>query len=139
EAERAAREIFAEPIGESYTIVECRGALQCAPAPAGTLVLTVLRRPGVMDPVLASAEKALRDAGIPGPLRLRTARRYRLAGAPALAERGTIERRVLSNPVIEEVQEGDCPLAEIPALRAGLASDPLALPRESHALRAWPA
>jgi phosphoribosylformylglycinamidine synthase len=114
-AERAARELFADPIAETFEIEDEDTVREAVP---GELTLTIVRRPGVMDPVVASARKALRDAGLwVDGLSIRTARRYRLAGAPAPAERETIERRVLANPVIEDAIEGERPLPPLPEPR----------------------
>lgn len=118
ECERAAREVFSDPIVERFEVREVRSPgppLAAEPAPRPPLLtLTVLRRPGVMDPVVASALKALRDEGFGDRVsRVRTARRYRISGSLSPSERETAERRVLANPLIEDVLEGDLPLPPV--------------------------
>ncbi|MCE5326608.1 MAG: phosphoribosylformylglycinamidine synthase subunit PurL [Planctomycetaceae bacterium] len=57
---------------------------------------------GVMDPVAASTEKAIRDMGLKIEA-VRTARRYELAGPVSEAQRQAIARSLLANAVIEDV------------------------------------
>ncbi|MDP7636454.1 MAG: phosphoribosylformylglycinamidine synthase subunit PurL, partial [Phycisphaerae bacterium] len=65
-------------------------------------VIEVHLKAGVMDPVAASAEKAIEDMGI-AVAAVRTARRYELAGEVGDEHRGTITRKLLANPVIEDI------------------------------------
>ncbi|MBI2931598.1 MAG: phosphoribosylformylglycinamidine synthase subunit PurL [Planctomycetes bacterium] len=58
--ERVARSLLADPVTETAAIMP---ADQPPPIPAGRLVVTVFKRPGVMDPVEESAVKALADLG----------------------------------------------------------------------------
>ncbi len=121
EAERVAREALADPVAEVFEVVE--SGTGTGTGTNGELVLTVMRRPGVMDPVLMSARKALGDMGL-GELvtGVRTARRYRLRGRLTDAERKTAERKVIANPVIEEVLEGAVSLPPEPAPRPARAA-----------------
>ena len=98
DAGRVAAELLADPVTEQF-------ALAAGP-PAnpidGTGVVEVHLKPGVMDPVAASAEQAIRDMDLViGSVR--TARRYELAGDVAAEVRETIARRLLANPVIEDI------------------------------------
>jgi len=94
---RAARELLADPIAEKAELV--------APGEQDdeqTSRIEIHLKPGVMDPVAASTEMALRDMGLP-VREVRTGRAYRIRGR---VERGELERiagRVLANGVIESV------------------------------------
>ncbi len=68
----------------------------------GPGVIEVHLKPGVMDPVAASAEQAIRDMGISIDA-VRTARRYELAGEFSDEVRQTIASRLLANTTIEHV------------------------------------
>ena len=65
-------------------------------------VATILKRPGVMDPVEASIRLGMEDLGIPG-VRARTGVRVSLARDLDAGQRRNIAEKVLSNPAIEEV------------------------------------
>ncbi|MFB3891304.1 MAG: phosphoribosylformylglycinamidine synthase subunit PurL [Phycisphaerae bacterium] len=66
-------------------------------------VIEVHLKPGVMDPVAASTEQAIRDMGL-DISSVRTARRYELSGEVSDELRGAIARKLLANPVIEDVR-----------------------------------
>lgn len=80
--------------------------------PAGcTTVLHVLRKPGVMDPVAQSAERAIRDLDIDIET-VRTFRKYWLCSLP----QPTVERvcmKVLANDSIEQVIAGSLNMRSI--------------------------
>ena len=66
-------------------------------------VIEVHLKPGVMDPVAASTEKAIRDMGL-AVAAVRTARRYEFAGRPQTRPSAqAIARKLLANAVIEDV------------------------------------
>jgi phosphoribosylformylglycinamidine synthase II len=91
----AANALFADPIVEGFDLVDR------APADSGSRIEVHLK-PGVMDPVAASAEMALRDLGV-AVRQIRTGRAFLLANPldrPALQR---IASRVLANGVIESV------------------------------------
>src|SRR5262249_16035179 len=69
---------------------------------AGSLIEVHLK-PGVMDPVAASTEMALRDMGI-ALRQVRTGREYHFEKALERSELERIATRVLANCVIESVQ-----------------------------------
>jgi phosphoribosylformylglycinamidine synthase len=100
DAARAAREFLADPVLEEAAVD--------APVRADEerlAVLTVLRRPGVMDPVEGSVREALRELGVEAAT-VRTGRRYVVEGAVDAAAAAAAVARSLANDVIEEVHRG---------------------------------
>ena len=63
---------------------------------------TVLKKPGVMDPVEGSLIQALGDMGVEG-VRVATGARFDLGRPLGLDEQRLLAEKVLSNPVIEDV------------------------------------
>ena len=110
-----ARALFTDPVTQVVRIGNGnRGALETCdagdpsafPRPAAHRA-TVLKRPGVMDPVEASALRGLDDLGVEN-VSVRTAQRYYFFGAGLEAKaRDTLAAKVLSNPVIEMVTWDD--------------------------------
>ena len=92
QAGRIGAELLADPVIEQCRLGEARAA-------DGATVIEVHLKAGVMDPVAASAEKAIRDMGVEIEAG-RTARRYELAGRVGKRERVAIARRLLANDVI---------------------------------------
>jgi len=116
EVERAARELFADKVVDSWS---ASGHVYNEDVP-DLAAIEVVRKPGVMDPVAASALKGLtllglRIAGV------RTARRYLFYGALARREAELLASKLLANPVIEDVVFGT--------------PEPMAPPRVSYAFR----
>jgi phosphoribosylformylglycinamidine synthase len=100
EAARAARELLADPVLEEAAVdAPVRSDEERLP------VLTVLRRPGVMDPVEGSVREALRDLGVEA-LSVRTGRRYVVEGPVDPGAAASAVARTLANEVIEEVHRG---------------------------------
>jgi phosphoribosylformylglycinamidine synthase len=96
--QRAAQELLADPIVETARFI---------PHPHGFARGTDSRievhlKPGVMDPVAASTEMALRDMGI-DVREVRTGRVYFIGGANDRDVLEQIARKVLANGVIESV------------------------------------
>ena len=92
---QAADELFADPIVERFDLVER------APIDTGSRIEVHLK-PGVMDPVAASAEMVLRDRGV-AVKQIRTGKAFLLEKH---LDRSTLQRiasRVLANGVIESV------------------------------------
>jgi len=92
---RAAAELFADPIVQRFDLMER------APVDSGSRIEVHLK-PGVMDPVAASAEMVLRDRGV-AVRQIRTGKAFLLGKH---LDRPTLERiasRVLANGVIESV------------------------------------
>ncbi|HUT59214.1 MAG TPA: phosphoribosylformylglycinamidine synthase subunit PurS [Phycisphaerae bacterium] len=93
DAHRVSRELLIDPVIEGYKLGNSSD---------GDCVIEVHLKPGVMDPVAASAEQAVREMGL-NVSSVRTARRYELAGQISAEQRDTIARKLLANPVIEDV------------------------------------
>ena len=93
--DRLGRELLADPVTEGYLA-------GTSDAPADAAVVEVHLKAGVMDPVAASTLKAARDMGAPVQS-VTTARRYELVGEVSAEQRDMIARRLLANPVIEDV------------------------------------
>src|SRR5256714_2436966 len=92
----AASELLADPVVEAADLV-------LAPAhDEGKCRIEIHLKPGVMDPVAASTEMALRDMGLKVN-EVRTGRAYLIEGVVAREELGRIASRVLANGVIESV------------------------------------
>jgi phosphoribosylformylglycinamidine synthase II len=95
DAEQVAAHLLTDPVVEEYRVGSSDGD--------GCAVVEVHRKPGVMDPVAASTEQAIRDMHLE-IASVRTARRYELAGEVSDADRETIARKLLANPVIEDIR-----------------------------------
>ena len=94
DARRVAADLLIDPVVEEFHHGSSNGG--------GGAVIEVHRKPGVMDPVAASAEKAVADMGVAIDA-VRTARRYELAGKVSDDIRGIVARKLLANPVIEDI------------------------------------
>src|SRR6185437_2472665 len=92
----AARELLADPVVEDAHLMES------PPNDEGRSRIEIHLKPGVMDPVAASTEMALRDMGV-YVKEVRTGRAYLIEGKIARAELERIASRVLANGVIESV------------------------------------
>src|SRR5262245_44188918 len=93
---RVAKELLADPVVEEAEVVSA------APSDAGKSRIEVHLKPGVMDPVAASTEMAIRDMGIK-VREVRTGRAYVIEGKVARTELERIATRVLANGVVESV------------------------------------
>ncbi len=103
DADRIARELLADPVSETYTVSR---ADQPPAVPAGTRVVTVFKKPGVMDPVEASARKAVRDLGM-NATAVRTGMRHVVWGGPDDAALQAAAAKVLGNAAIDEIALGE--------------------------------
>ena len=92
----AATTLLADPVVEEADVMER------APDDSGRSRIEIHLKPGVMDPVAASTEMALRDMGI-SVKEVRTGRAYLIAGRVPREELQRIATRVLANGVIESV------------------------------------
>ncbi len=100
---RIAGQLLADPIVESAEIFDPR-----RPA-AGASRIEVHLKPGVMDPVAASTEMAVRDLGL-GVRQVRTGRAFLIEPKLDRADLETLAARALANGVIESVHfEPYCP------------------------------
>ncbi|KKL07180.1 hypothetical protein LCGC14_2588600, partial [marine sediment metagenome] len=95
EIARIGGELLADPVTEEFAVGADGGG-------NGATVVEVHLKGGVMDPVAASAEKAVSDMGISVDS-VRTARRYELTGAVSDAQCELIARRLLANDCIEDI------------------------------------
>ncbi|MCP4375596.1 MAG: phosphoribosylformylglycinamidine synthase subunit PurL [bacterium] len=95
DAVRIADELLSDPVIEEYHI----GSTD---SPDDGALVEVHLKAGVMDPVAASAVKAVTDMGLQVE-GVRTARRYELVGDVSDAQRQTIAGKLLANPVIEDI------------------------------------
>ena len=107
QAGRIAGELLADPVNQYCAVDEPlppprEGALRSA---------QVFRKPGVMDPVAASAAKGIRDLIAVAPEGVRTGKKYLLYGALSEQDLGLVAGRVLHNAAIEMVYPGE---AEVP-------------------------
>ena len=112
EALRASRELLADPVTEGFNLLAIRRPGPGDDRPGGgkghgraDAVIEVHLKSGVMDPVAASTEQAIRDMGLKIE-QVRTARRYELLGRITPPQRETIARRLLANDCIEDVHFG---------------------------------
>jgi phosphoribosylformylglycinamidine synthase len=93
---RAASELLADPLVERASLAGSSATDN------GHSRIEIHLKPGVMDPVAASTEMALRDMGIP-VREVRTGRAYLIGGKISQEELCRIANRVLANGVIESV------------------------------------
>jgi phosphoribosylformylglycinamidine synthase subunit PurSL len=83
-------------------IVETAELITSPPADAGASRIEIHLKPGVMDPVAASTERAIADLGI-GVRQVRTGRAYLIEGKVEPDVLGRIAERALANGVIESI------------------------------------
>jgi phosphoribosylformylglycinamidine synthase len=95
---RAAAELLADPIVERATVASS----QPPSNGRGHSLIEIHLKPGVMDPVAASTEMALRDMGIPAR-EVRTGRAFVIDNELPREQLDRIATRVLANGVIESV------------------------------------
>jgi len=96
QVQRIATELLADPVVE-------RAAVVTQPHDdAGKSRIEIHLKPGVMDPVAASTEMAIRDMGL-AVREVRTGRSFVIEGVVAKEELQRIASRVLANGVIESV------------------------------------
>ncbi len=108
EAARAASELLCDPVTETFRLLP-----PDAPLPGETFTrLTVVRLPGVMDPVAHSTARALADMGIPVE-GTGTYRSFLIRSSLPGREVARRAGRVLANEVIEKVLLDQVPL-EVP-------------------------
>src|SRR3954451_6313958 len=97
QVERVARELLADPVVERAELVD-----RTARDGDGQSRIEIHLKPGVMDPVAATTEMAIRDMGLP-VREVRTGRAYVIDGRVPREELERIASRVLANGVIESV------------------------------------
>ncbi len=118
-ARRLADTLLADPITEAAVVERC-GADTLGNLPSGRssngaakdlALVHVLPKPGVMDPVAGSTERAARDAGF-SVARVRTMRKYFLQGL-GKTDLGAVCRKVLANDSIEQTVVGPLKLERL--------------------------
>ncbi|MBL7132521.1 MAG: phosphoribosylformylglycinamidine synthase subunit PurL [Phycisphaerae bacterium] len=103
DAGRVAADLLADPVTENFQLCANDSEPQAHGLQSmGSTPIEVHLKAGVMDPVAASAEAAIRDMRLSIDS-VRTARRYELSGQVTDQQRETIARRLLANPVIEDI------------------------------------
>jgi phosphoribosylformylglycinamidine (FGAM) synthase PurS component len=102
-ADRVARELLHDPVAQTYAL---RPAADPPEVPAGLRAVLVFKRPGVMDPVEASALKAIADLGLSAS-RVRTGMRYLVRGPVPEARLREAAARVLANEAVDELHVGE--------------------------------
>ena len=102
---KIAEQLLTDPVTELY---ECNASVLDESA-ANVSVVQVLRKPGVTDPVEASATKAIEDLGLCVDS-VRTARKYLLGGQLDEEMVRFIATRILANDVIDEIRIGSGPI-----------------------------
>jgi phosphoribosylformylglycinamidine synthase len=100
DAERAARELLADPVTDVPSV---RAALAPGLKPSD---VTIVRKPGVMDPVSDSAEQAIRLLGI-DVTRVRTFHRTEFPSSIDASILRFIASRILANEAIDQIVLGD--------------------------------
>ena len=101
-------DLLTDPLVEDVRLAHLNAETHDRPVSAATRCVTVLPKPGVMDPVAASVMAAARDALI-AVRAVRTFRRYQIQAAALDSERDLLTRKVLANDAIEQVSEGPLP------------------------------
>lgn len=107
----AAQQLLADSICEVSTIAQIGDASLSAGKPGFSLLVHVLPRPGVMDPVALSTLQALQDMDLPVE-QVMTFRKYWLSQAPQ-EQLERVCQKLLSNDSIERVVIGPLDLARI--------------------------
>ncbi|MDP6637553.1 MAG: phosphoribosylformylglycinamidine synthase subunit PurL [Phycisphaerae bacterium] len=95
DAERIADELLTDPVIEEYSVGS-------SGQPEDAALIEVHLKAGVMDPVAASAVKAVTDMGLPIE-GIRTARRYELLGDVNDEQKRKVAVKLLANAVIEDM------------------------------------
>src|SRR5215208_4353484 len=98
QVQRVAGELLADPVVEQAEVVG--GPVHNGQQGHGRIEVHL--KPGVMDPVAASTEMAIRDMGLPVK-EVRTGRAYLIHGDVPREQLGQIASKVLANGVIESV------------------------------------
>src|SRR5687768_12234242 len=100
QVERVARELVADPVVDEAVVVNGKGF--GAKHEGSSSRIEVHLKAGVMDPVAASTETAIRDMGLP-VREVRTGRAFVIEGRVDRKELERIGGRILANGVIESV------------------------------------
>ncbi len=104
EVERLARELFADRVVEQPVVGQVGGAELNRSNLSGGLLIHVLPKPGVMDPVAQSAQMAIADFGLSVDA-VRTLRKFWIGNLPT-EKQSLLAAKVLANDAIEQVVIG---------------------------------
>ncbi|MCK6472459.1 MAG: phosphoribosylformylglycinamidine synthase subunit PurL [Planctomycetes bacterium] len=108
-AKTVARELFSDPVTETA----CVGGPVYGEAERGARRVEVVKKPGVMDPVVGSIRKALADRGLKAA-HVGTGRKYLFYGNITDATLQAAGRRILANESIEELHlDAEAPVHRI--------------------------
>jgi phosphoribosylformylglycinamidine synthase len=101
QAQQVARELLTDATVET-------SRLSRSTQPATDAPVSVLLKPGVMDPAAESVKRAIRDLGLPA-VGVRTGRRYRFDPSLSPDDHAAVARGILANDAIEQVLVGPLP------------------------------
>lgn len=101
DVERLSRELLADPVTESFTIV-----MEGQPIAADELHVEVTPLPGVTDPAAENLVRAAHLMGISTLTRAATGQRFRLQGNLSRNEIERLAAEVLANPVVQRFEIG---------------------------------
>jgi phosphoribosylformylglycinamidine synthase len=107
QADRIARELLFDPVAQTYLLTP---GSEPPPVPPDSQVVLIFKRSGVMDPVEASALKAIADLGLRAR-RVRTGMRYVVRGGDGRLRDAAA--KTLGNEAIEEITLGERPFTKI--------------------------
>ncbi|MBF0252607.1 MAG: phosphoribosylformylglycinamidine synthase subunit PurL [Candidatus Omnitrophica bacterium] len=121
EAERISKLLLADPISQDYKVLN-----GSADAVHEAQTIEIAYNPGVMDPVRASAEKAIRDLGIEN-ITVKTSKKYFFQGKVTKENIKIISDKLLYNKMIQhsvthEETEKDLPPYEYKRVEIGIRS-----------------
>jgi len=107
--ERVAARLLCDPVNQVFST---RGPV--TPPGAGRhSIIQVFKKPGVMDPVEATAKKGIADMGLRADA-VRTGAKYLLYGRPTREELRLVSDKVLHNAAIEDAFLGDVDIPHTP-------------------------
>ncbi|MFA5794668.1 MAG: phosphoribosylformylglycinamidine synthase subunit PurL [Candidatus Brocadiia bacterium] len=138
EVDTICKKVLADPIIYQYKI---DGQFEYFDS-KNSAIITVFLKPGVMDPVEASALQAIKDLGY-NVRAVKTGRKYHLLGKLSKPDLATLSRKVMANEVIENIFFGHHKISAIPSIspyqfqpdiRPIMTLNPEALVRMSHDL-----
>lgn len=111
EIDLISKRFLADPVTHQYEIQDKQSAIR-NPQSAMSHIITVLHKPGVMDPVEASAFKSIEDLGFKAKA-VQTGRQFILTGKLNSNEKHQIARKILANEVIDNIFYGPVTIDKI--------------------------
>ena len=110
DVERIAQQVLADQLIYQYSIDKPFEFFSSSKSS----IVSIFFKPGVMDPVEASALQAIKDMGCNAKA-VRTGRKYHLLGKLSSKELSVISRKIMANDVIEDIFVGHKRIEAIPA------------------------